>query len=133
MERHKVQSFVMLPLFASTLIWAGGFIYFQQKKIPLSREFASGQCNLIPFDKVVRDYRASMTGKNQVRVLVTGGAGFIGSHVADFCQNNLGFHVIVVDDMSGGFKSNTDDFTLGGGVFVVGNLQDDKFLESLFS
>ena len=37
--------------------------------------------------------------------LVTGGAGFLGSHVAKHCLA-LGHHVVVVDDLSGGFREN---------------------------
>ena len=39
------------------------------------------------------------------RVLVTGAAGFIGSHVVDHCLN-LGFDVVAVDDLSGGYREN---------------------------
>ena len=39
------------------------------------------------------------------RALVTGVAGFIGSHVADHCLD-LGFDVVGVDDLSGGFREN---------------------------
>ena len=38
-------------------------------------------------------------------VLVTGGAGFIGSHVADELVNRK-FQAIVLDDLSGGFREN---------------------------
>ncbi len=37
--------------------------------------------------------------------LVTGGAGFIGSHVAKHCLA-LGHEVVVLDDLSGGFEDN---------------------------
>ncbi|MBA2692056.1 MAG: SDR family oxidoreductase [Rubrobacter sp.] len=40
-----------------------------------------------------------------MRVLVTGGAGFIGSHVSDLLIEN-GHEVAVVDDLSGGKKEN---------------------------
>jgi len=40
-----------------------------------------------------------------MKVLVTGGAGFIGSHVVDLCIRN-GHEVIVVDDLSTGRESN---------------------------
>jgi UDP-glucose 4-epimerase len=39
------------------------------------------------------------------RVLVTGVAGFIGSHVAEHCLR-LGFEVVGLDDLSGGFIEN---------------------------
>ena len=39
------------------------------------------------------------------RVLVTGGAGFIGSHVAEACVH-AGFEVHVLDDLSTGARSN---------------------------
>ncbi len=43
--------------------------------------------------------------KNKIRILVTGGAGFIGSHVADLLIDK-GHEVIVVDDLSSGFIEN---------------------------
>src|SRR5205814_5445437 len=39
------------------------------------------------------------------KVLVTGGAGFIGSHVADFFLDK-GFEVVIVDDLSTGKREN---------------------------
>jgi UDP-glucose 4-epimerase len=40
-----------------------------------------------------------------VRVIVTGGAGFIGSHLVDALLQ-LGAHVIVIDDLSSGHREN---------------------------
>lgn len=37
--------------------------------------------------------------------LVTGGAGFMGSHVADHLLR-MGHDVVVLDDLSGGFQEN---------------------------
>jgi UDP-glucose 4-epimerase len=37
--------------------------------------------------------------------LVTGGAGFMGSHVADRLLR-MGHDVVVLDDLSGGFREN---------------------------
>ncbi|HET6254600.1 MAG TPA: NAD-dependent epimerase/dehydratase family protein [Puia sp.] len=59
--------------------------------------------------------------------LVTGGAGFIGSHVAKNCLR-LGHHVIVLDDLSGGFQINVPD----GAAFVQGSLEDEELLDDLF-
>src|SRR5258707_4542954 len=39
------------------------------------------------------------------RVLITGAAGFIGSHVADHCLKQ-GYEVVGIDDLSGGYREN---------------------------
>ena len=44
------------------------------------------------------------------RVLVTGGAGFIGSHVADALISR-GHCVTILDDLSGGFLENVPPAT----------------------
>ena len=53
------------------------------------------------------DSRPVQSG-NGKRVLVTGAAGFIGSHVADGCLE-LGMEVVATDDLSGGFRENVPD------------------------
>lgn len=60
--------------------------------------------------------------------LVTGGAGFIGSHVT----NELilaGHTVVVLDDLSGGFRENVNSKA----IFVEGSITDHQLLERLFS
>jgi len=59
--------------------------------------------------------------------LVTGGAGFIGAHVAQECLN-LGHRVIVVDDLSGGSVENVPDEAQ----FVEGSVTDVPLMEKLF-
>lgn len=61
------------------------------------------------------------------KVLVTGGAGFIGSHVARHCVN-LGFETIVMDDLSGGFEDNVPQ----GSTFVKGSINDIDLVNRLF-
>jgi UDP-glucose 4-epimerase len=61
------------------------------------------------------------------RALVTGAAGFIGSHVADHCLRQ-GFDVVGVDDLSGGFRENVHD----GVDFRVGSVTDVAFAERLW-
>jgi UDP-glucose 4-epimerase len=63
-----------------------------------------------------------------MKVLVTGGAGFIGSHVAQhLCE--AGDKVVVLDDLSGGFRENVPD---GAVEFVEGSINDAALIEALF-
>lgn len=59
--------------------------------------------------------------------LITGGAGFIGSHVARHCLD-MGHEVIVVDDLSGGFE----DHLPAGVKFIKGSITDTEFIADLF-
>ncbi len=61
-------------------------------------------------------------------VLVTGGAGFIGSHVTRHCLE-MGFEVIVLDDLSGGFEDHIPE----GAVFVEGSVVDHDLVTDLFN
>jgi UDP-glucose 4-epimerase len=60
--------------------------------------------------------------------LVTGGAGFIGSHV---CQELIqrGHRVVVLDDLSGGFTDNLVD----GTTFIHGSINDLNLIDTLFA
>jgi UDP-glucose 4-epimerase len=62
-----------------------------------------------------------------MRSLVTGGAGFIGSHVARHCLN-LGHEVVVLDDLSGGFR----DHVPPAAHFVCGSVNDEALVRELF-
>jgi UDP-glucose 4-epimerase len=59
--------------------------------------------------------------------LVTGGAGFMGSHVAGHLVK-AGHDVIVLDDLSGGFLDNVPI----AADFVEGSVQDHELLRRLF-
>jgi len=61
-------------------------------------------------------------------VLVTGGAGFLGSHVAENLVQS-GFDVLVLDDLSGGFRENVPSAAR----FFQASVLDTDFLDSLFS
>lgn len=61
------------------------------------------------------------------KVLVTGGAGFIGSHVADELVA-AGRDVIVLDDLSGGFRENVNPKAR----FVKGSVTDAGLIDGLF-
>ncbi len=60
-------------------------------------------------------------------VLVTGGAGFIGSHVADELIRR-GLHVVVLDDLSGGFRENVPEQA----EFIEGTIIDTQLITKLF-
>jgi nucleoside-diphosphate-sugar epimerase len=60
------------------------------------------------------------------RVLITGGAGFIGSHLAE-ALSGLGASVIVLDDLSGGARENLQSF--GPVEFVEGSILDRDVVE----
>jgi UDP-glucose 4-epimerase len=60
------------------------------------------------------------------RVLVTGGAGFIGSHVVDRLVGS-GCEVIVVDNLSAGVLANIEEHVREGRVcFVRGDIRDSE-------
>jgi UDP-glucose 4-epimerase len=60
-------------------------------------------------------------------VLVTGGAGFIGSHIAEELIHR-GRQVVVLDDLSGGFMDNV----VPGAQFVQGSITDHELIDHLF-
>ncbi len=62
------------------------------------------------------------------RSLVTGGAGFMGSHVAETLLA-MDHQVVVLDDLSGGFRDNVPE----GATFVEGSVTDHELLDRLFS
>ena len=63
-----------------------------------------------------------------IKSLVTGGAGFIGSHVADELLA-AGHQVVVLDDLSGGFRDNVP----ARATFVEGSILDHELIDALFA
>ncbi|MGQ9799644.1 MAG: NAD-dependent epimerase/dehydratase family protein [Ignavibacterium sp.] len=62
-----------------------------------------------------------------MKILVTGGAGFIASHITDAFVNE-GHQVVVLDDLSSGFEKNINPKAK----FVKGNICDKELVEKLF-
>ncbi len=62
-----------------------------------------------------------------ITCLLTGGAGFIGTHVSHELLK-LGYKVVILDDLSGGFEENISKNTH----FVKGSITDTALLKELF-
>lgn len=62
------------------------------------------------------------------KALVTGAAGFIGSHVCDELLK-LGMEVVALDDLSGGFQENVPS----GVTFIKGSVLNVELVDRLFS
>jgi UDP-glucose 4-epimerase len=61
-------------------------------------------------------------------VLLTGAAGFVGSHVCDHLVN-AGYTVVALDDLSGGFEDNVNPKAN----FVKGSINDVELVGDLFA
>ena len=66
------------------------------------------------------------------KVIVTGGAGFIGSHLAEELANR-GYSVVILDDLSTGRMENIADLLAKENIeFVQGSINDASLLQRLF-
>lgn len=63
------------------------------------------------------------------KALVTGGAGFMGSHLAEHLAEKKGYDVVVLDDLSGGFRDNVP----ASSHFVEGSITDHELVDRLFA
>ncbi|MFT4534322.1 MAG: UDP-glucose 4-epimerase [Saprospiraceae bacterium] len=61
------------------------------------------------------------------KYLITGGAGFIGSHIAEFLSNQ-GHEVTVLDSLRTGFVENLNNLKVQ---FVEGDIRDKKLVKNL--
>lgn len=68
-----------------------------------------------------------------MKTLVTGGAGFIGSHLVDELVQRDN-EVVVYDNLSTGFRKHLDELILNGRIqFVIGDILDQERLNSAMS
>jgi len=68
-----------------------------------------------------------------MKILITGGAGFIGSHLCDYLasKNN---NIVVLDNLSLGKEKNIAHlFNLDNFEFIQGDILDNRLLEDLFN
>ncbi len=60
-------------------------------------------------------------------ILIAGGAGYIGSHIANLLKNHKDYNLLIADDFSTGNKDAVKDFKV-----KEGDLTDKNFVDSLF-
>lgn len=65
-------------------------------------------------------------------ILVTGGAGFIGSHIVEEAVNR-GYFAVVVDNLSTGKIENLEHLPKNSYKFIHGDIRDKLFLEQVFN
>lgn len=76
-------------------------------------------------------YQSSSYNNN--RALITGGAGFIGSHLAEFLLDK-GYEVIVIDDLSTGRFENIEHLTKNPRFrFAIDTITNDQVMDRLVS
>lgn len=63
-----------------------------------------------------------------MRILITGGAGFIGSHIADACLA-ANHEVLILDDLSTGRRENLS----AAAAFTEGDIRDKEFVYECFA
>lgn len=66
--------------------------------------------------------------RKKISVLVTGGAGFIGSHLVDELLKDS-YEVVVLDDLSGGYEKNIHPKA----IFIRGSITDKALVHKIFA
>lgn len=65
-----------------------------------------------------------------MKVLITGGAGFIGSHLCEYLIS-LGYEVTILDNLTTGSKNNID--SCKGAIFISGDITNKVLVDKLVS
>jgi UDP-glucose 4-epimerase len=112
-------------IFAAVAVFLTGLCYYKQGLEVTDGNLHLQQCPTAK-EAVAAMTKAKFRAKGR-KALVTGAAGFIGSHVAKDVAA-LGFDTVALDDMSGGFERNVPE----GVRLIVGDLKDAKFVAELF-
>ncbi len=66
------------------------------------------------------------------RILITGGAGFVGSHIADLLLKEDVSEIVIIDNLLRGNKKNIEDALKSGRVrFIEGDIRDGLLIDKL--
>ncbi|SEI52007.1 UDP-glucose 4-epimerase [Dyadobacter koreensis] len=69
-----------------------------------------------------------------MKILITGGAGFIGSHLCDALLQNNENHITVLDNLSLGRLANIEHLSGNGNFeFIQGDILDEGFVSDVFA
>jgi hypothetical protein len=131
---HMLRLFFVLALVAAAVGLDSSVKHEPRRLRKGLRNAMQDNCSAVPMEDVMaKEYaRNQRPGHVPPRVLVTGAAGFIGSHVAEACAERLGFTVVAMDDLSGGFLRNLEWLTPPS-LFVRGDVQNDTTVASVFA
>jgi len=85
--------------------------------------------NLVNLNSCIKLFKLILNDKgDKMSILVTGGAGFIGSHVVDELIKKHN-DVIVLDNLSGGFETNINNRVK----FIKGDICDYELIKKIFN
>ncbi len=93
-------------------------------------QWSPGPHPIAPPDALPYNCRVS-AGSRSGKVVVTGGAGFVGSHLAEALVGR-GHHVVVLDDLSSGKLDNIKHLPRTSLEYVRGSVTDLPLLKSIF-
>lgn len=99
-----------------------------EKYNQLTNMSASKQISHSPVQKISETASDLETNKSQKKVLVTGGAGYIGGHLVHELIKT-GYEVVVLDNLSTGKRENIHSHA----TFIEGDLADTNLLKDIFA
>jgi UDP-glucose 4-epimerase len=94
----------------------------------LGTELANASLSSVLSSPTSEQTHMTSTESSKRTVLVTGGAGFIGSHVADALLA-LGHNVVIIDDLSSGRRENIP----AGATFAQVDIRDEAAVAKVFA
>lgn len=94
---------------------------------PLLQWKSAAICDTLCWWDGLDEINNRVRGDGVKKILVVGGAGYIGSHMVKMLLN-AGFSVVTLDNLSTGYRD-----AVVGGEFVEGDIADNQLLDQLFT